>query len=71
MAAYVGIINSIARLGGWDNNEWIRGMIWHHEYLITLGVGLAEIRHHSFVPGPKFSVFYNVYSEYEVAQLMN
>jgi hypothetical protein len=56
-------------LGGWSHNEWIRGMIWHHEYLISLYLGLSEIRYHTFMLGPKFSVFYNVYSRYETKQL--
>lgn len=66
---YIGAINSVSRLGGWSNNEWIRGMIWHHEFLIAFYVGYAEIRHFTYFLGPKFTVFYNVYSRYETQQL--
>jgi hypothetical protein len=66
---YVGTINTISRLGGWSHNEWIRGMIWHHEYLIAFYIGYAEIRHFTYFLGPKFTVFYNVYSRYETQQL--
>lgn len=66
---YIGAITSIARLGGWNHNEWIRGMIFHHEYLIALYVGYAELRHFTWLPGPKFSIFYDVFSRYEGAQL--
>ena len=67
---YIGTINTISRLGGWSNNEWIRALIWHHEYLITFYLGYAEIRHFTYFLGPKFSVFYNVYSRYETQQLV-
>lgn len=66
---YFGAITSISRLGGWDHNEWIRGLIFHHEYLIALYVGYAELRHFTWLPGPKFTVFYDVYSRYEMMQL--
>ena len=33
--AYIGTINTISRFGGWSHNEWIRGMIFHHEFLIA------------------------------------
>lgn len=44
-------------------------MIWHHEFLIAFYVGLIEIRHFTYFVGPKFSVFYNVYTDYEYSQL--
>jgi uncharacterized protein (DUF488 family) len=44
-------------------------MIWHHEYLICFYLGYAEIRHFTYFVGPKFTVFYNVYSRYETQQL--
>ena len=66
---YIGTINTISRLGGWSHNEWLRGMIWHHEYLIAFYLGYAEIRHFTYFLGPKFTVFYNVYSRYETQQL--
>jgi hypothetical protein len=69
MALYIGTITSVARLGGWDHNEWIRGLIFHHEYLIALYVGYAEVRHFTWLPGPKFTVFYDVFSRYESMQL--
>jgi hypothetical protein len=66
---YIATINSISRFGGWSHNEWLRGMIWHHEYLICFYLGYTEIRHFTYFLGPKFSVFYNVYSRYETQQL--
>jgi len=65
LALYIGSINSISRFGGWEHNDWLRNMIWHHEFLIAFYVGFIEIRHFSFFFGPKFSVFYNVYTKYE------
>jgi hypothetical protein len=46
-------------------------MIWHHEFLIALYLGYIEVRHFTYFIGPKFSVFYNVYSNYEYQQLAN
>jgi len=69
MFAYIGTITGVARLGGWDFNEWIRGMVFHHEYLIALFVGFAEVRHFAWIPGPKFSIFYDVFTRYEMTQL--
>lgn len=34
-------------------------------------IGFIEIRHFTFLPGPKFSIFYDVYSKYEINQLLN
>jgi hypothetical protein len=65
MMLYIGSIATISRLGGWSHNEWIRGLIWHHEYMIAFYVGYAETKHFSYFMGPKFTVFYNVYSRYE------
>ena len=62
---YFGTINTISRLGGWEHNDWLRGMIWHHEFLIALYVGYTEIKHFTFFLGPKFSMFYSHYSNYE------
>jgi hypothetical protein len=67
--AYIGTINTISRFGGWSHNEWIRGMIFHHEFLIGFYLGYIEIRHFTYFIGPKFTVFYNVYSRYETQQL--
>jgi hypothetical protein len=69
LAIYIGTITSVSRLGGWDHNEWLRGLIFHHEYLIALYVGYAEVRHFTWLPGPKFTVFYDVFSRYESMQL--
>ena len=71
MALYIGSINTISRFGGWEHNDWLRAMIWHHEFLIALYVGWIEIRHFTFMIGPKFSVFYNTYSNYEYVQMAN
>lgn len=62
---YIGSIVSISRMGGWEHNTWLRAMIWHHEYLISLYLGYVELRHFTYLVGPKFTVFYNVYSNYE------
>ena len=67
--AYIGTITSVSKLGGWSHNEWIRGMIFHHEFMIGFYLGYAEIRHFHWLPGPKFSVFYDVFSNYELQQL--
>lgn len=66
---YIGSITSISRLGGWAHNEWVRGMIWHHEFLLCWYVGYIEIKHFSFMFGPKFTTFYNTYTKYETKQL--
>jgi hypothetical protein len=66
---YIGTITSVARMGGWEHNEWIRGLVFHHEYLIALYAGYAELRHFTWIPGPKFTIFYDVYSRYESSQL--
>ena len=70
-ALYIGSINTVSRFGGWEHNDWLRAMIWHHEFLIAFYVGLIEIRHYTYFVGPKFSVFYNVYTDYEYSQLSN
>jgi hypothetical protein len=62
---YVASINTISRFGGWEHNDWLRAMIWHHEFLLAYYIGYIEIRHFTFFIGPKFSIFYNVYSGYE------
>jgi hypothetical protein len=63
---YISSINSIARFGGWSHNEWLRAMMWHHEYLLGFYLGFIETRHFSHFPGPKFTFFYNVYTRYEL-----
>ena len=68
---YIGSIRTISQMGGWANNEWIRGMVWHHEFLLAFYLGFAELRHFTMVIGPKFTVFYNVYSRYEAMQFAN
>lgn len=68
---YVASINTISRFGGWEHNDWLRAMIWHHEFLLAYYIGYIEIKHFTFFPGPKFSAFYNTYSAYEYAQLSN
>jgi len=66
---YISTICSISRLGGWDTNDWLRGMIFHHEFLISILCATIETRHFAWAPGPKFSIFYNTYARYEYAQL--
>jgi hypothetical protein len=67
--AYIGVITSISRLGGWSHNEWIRNMICHHEYMICFYLSFIEVKHFTWAPGPKFSIFYRTYTRYESAQL--
>ena len=69
--AYIGSIATISRMGGWEHNDWLRAMIWHHEMLFGLYIGFIETRHFTFFVGPKFSIFYNTYSNYEYQQLSN
>jgi hypothetical protein len=71
IALYIGTITSISRMGGWSHNEWMRAMIWHHEYMICLYLGYIETRHFSFFLGPKWTMWYSVYSNYETKQLCN
>lgn len=68
---YLGSIRTISQMGGWAHNEWIRGLIWHHEFLLAFYIGFIEMRHFTMLVGPKFSVFYNVYSRYESMQFAN
>jgi len=46
-------------------------MIWHHEYLIAYFIGYLEIRHFTYFIGPKFTIFYNTFSNYEYTQFSN
>jgi hypothetical protein len=68
---YIGSIVTISRMGGWEHNSWLRAMVWHHEYLISLYLGYVELRHFTYLVGPKFTIFYNIYSNYEYTQLSN
>ena len=68
---YVGSITSLSRMGSWSHNEWLRGMVFHHEYILAFYLGVSEIRHFTFMIGPKFTNFYNVYSRYETQQLVS
>ena len=68
---YIASINTISRFGGWEHNDWLRAMIWHHEFLFAYYLGYIEVRHFTYFIGPKFSVFYNIYSNYEFTQLSN
>ena len=68
---YIGSITSLSRMGSWSHNEWIRGMVFHHEYIIAFYLGMSEMRHFTFLVGPKFTNFYNVYTRYETQQLVS
>ena len=68
---YIGSISTISRMGGWSHNEWIRGMIFHHEYILCFYLAFIETRHFSFFVGPKFTNWYNTYTYYEIAQMLN
>jgi hypothetical protein len=69
LSAYIGSITTLTQIGGWSHNEWLRGLLYHHEYLLAFYLGFMETRHFSFMLGPKFTLFYNVYSRYETSQL--
>lgn len=45
-------------------------MIFKQKFLICYFFSYTELRHFMFFFGPKFSVFYNVYSKYEYTRLM-
>ena len=67
---YIGSITSLSRMGSWSHNEWLRGLVFHHEYILAFYLGVSELRHFTFVIGPKFTNFYNVYSRYETQQMV-
>lgn len=67
---YIGSITSLSRMGSWSHNEWLRGMVFHHEYILAFYLGVSELRHFTFMVGPKFTHFYNVYTRYETQQLV-
>jgi hypothetical protein len=71
LAAYFYAFSLITSLGGPYNNEWLDHIVFHHKFLISFLVGFLEIRHFAFVPGPKFSIFYDVFAHYEGNQLLN
>ena len=71
MFLYIGSITSLSRMGSWSHNEWLRAMVFHHEYIIAFYVGMSELRHFTFLVGPKFTNFYNVYTRYETQQLVS
>ena len=68
---YIGSITTLSRMGGWSHNEWIRGMVFHHEYILCFYLAIMETRHFTFVVGPKFTNWYNAYTEYEMAQFFS
>jgi len=68
---YIGSITSLSRMGSWSHNEWLRGMVFHHEYIIAFYLGVSEMRHFTFLVGPKFTNFYNAYTRYETQQLVS
>ena len=66
---YIGVIVGISKMGGFSKNEWLRGLLVHHEFLIAYYLAYGETKHFSYLPGPKFSQFYQVYARYEHKQL--
>lgn len=62
---YISTIMSISRLGGWDNNSWIRQLLFSQEFYIALFLWNVELRHFTYVVGPKFTIFYRTYARYE------
>ncbi len=55
---YIGVIVGISKMGGFSKNEWLRGLLVHHEFLIAYYLAYGETKHFSYLPGPKFSQFY-------------
>lgn len=66
---YIASIRSLSMMGGWSNNEWLRGMIYHHEFIIAFYLSSMETRHFTYMVGPKFTTWYDVYTRYETQQL--
>lgn len=46
-------------------------MLFQHEFYISIILCNTETRHFFYMPGPKFSIFYNTYVRYEYAQMCN
>lgn len=69
--AYTASITTILQCGGWETNDWVKGMLFQHEFLIAFYIGFTEMRHFTYLIGPKFSIFYSVYSQYELLQFAN
>lgn len=67
---YLGTLSAVARMGGYEHNNWMRSLILHQEYMLALYLSQIELRHFTYVAGPKFNIFYNVYSRYEYQQMM-
>jgi hypothetical protein len=70
MFAYFTAIQSISALGGVHHNEWLENITFHHKFLMSIMIGYVELRHFAFLPGPKFTIFYDVFSKYEANQLI-
>lgn len=68
---YTASITTILQCGGWETNDWVKGMLFQHEFLIAFYIGFTEMRHFTYLLGPKFTVFYSVYSQYELIQFAN
>ena len=68
---YIGSITSLSRMGGWSHNEWIRGMVFHHEFILCFYLAMIETRHFTSIIGPRFTNWYNTYTKYEIAQIMS
>ena len=47
----------------------MRACIYTQEFWIALLVGFIETRHFMFFLGPKFSIFYDTFVQYELEQL--
>lgn len=55
--------------GGWEFNDEIRAAIFTCEFWCTLLIGYIEFRNFAYFFGPKFSVFYDTFAQYEMTQL--
>lgn len=66
---YTGAMYTIAQMGGWAHNEWMRNLVFSQEFIICFFLSQMETKHFFYFIGPKFSLFYQTYSQYEVKQL--
>ena len=67
---YISTLVTLTKYGGWLNSDWAREMVFKQEFIICWFFCWVETRHFYMFFGPKFSVFYNVYTNYEAKQLM-
>ena len=69
MFFYIGTFSTISRFGGWSHNEWLRGMIWHHEFLIAFYLGYAEL--YIFLGAKVHNILQCVLKVWDIAVVLN